>query len=398
MGNSEEGKASKPEKSSSPAMDQSNIHVYPDWAMMQAYYGPRLAVPPYLNSAVASPHAPPPYMWAPPQSMIPPYGAPYAAFYAHGGVYGHPGIPIAGTAFSMDTPVKSSGNTDGGFTKKLKEYDGLATSIGNGNADSGEHGTDHRLLESEETEVSSDGSNGVSAEAGQSGKKRSRQGSPNCETGDGKARKKSKSIPFAEVGRCSEKMIEMICPANTPAKTTENMNTVLELKDPPDLNVQPSPTNVPQPSIPNEAWLQNERELKRERRKQSNRESARRSRLRKQAETEELANKVQTLATENMTLKYERDKLMESSQKLKLENATLMEKLQDAQTEEVNLHRIDDLRLKPVGTVNLLARVNNNDSTDRRNEGDDSYENRSPVAKLHQLLDASSRTDAVAAR
>lgn len=28
------------------------------------------------------------------QSMIPPYGGPYAAFYAHGGVYAHPGVPV----------------------------------------------------------------------------------------------------------------------------------------------------------------------------------------------------------------------------------------------------------------------------------------------------------------
>lgn len=28
------------------------------------------------------------------QPMIPPYGAPYAAIYAHGGVYAHPGVPI----------------------------------------------------------------------------------------------------------------------------------------------------------------------------------------------------------------------------------------------------------------------------------------------------------------
>ncbi|EPS74103.1 hypothetical protein M569_00654, partial [Genlisea aurea] len=69
---------------------------------------------------------------------------------------------------------------------------------------------------------------------------------------------------------------------------------------------------------------QKERELKRERRKQSNRESARRSRLRKQAETEELANKVQALASDNMNLKSEINKLMENSAKLELENAALM--------------------------------------------------------------------------
>ncbi|PIN26558.1 hypothetical protein CDL12_00694 [Handroanthus impetiginosus] len=394
MGNSEEGKPSKSEKSSSPAPDQNNVHVYPDWATMQAFYGPRLALPPYMNSAVASPHAPPPYMWGPPQSMIPPYGAPYAAFYAHGGVFAHPGVPIAGTALSTEAPAKSSGNTDGGFVKKLKEFDGLAMSIGNGNGDSTEHATERRLSDSDETEGSSDGSNGVTAEAGQNGKKRSRQGSPN--RGDGKAQEKS--IPAVEIGKGSDKMIDVIPAADTPVKTMENMNTALVLKDP-SVNVKSSPTNVP-PSAPNEAWLQNERELKRERRKQSNRESARRSRLRKQAETEELAHKVQALTTENATLKSEINKLMESSEKLKLENAALLEKLNDArqgQPEELKFHKIDDRRLKPVGTVNLLARVNNSDSTDTKNEDSDSYENRSPGAKLHQLLDRKPRTDAVAA-
>ncbi|KAK6158831.1 hypothetical protein DH2020_006145 [Rehmannia glutinosa] len=406
MGNAEEGKPSKSEKSTSPAMckwdlhwqDQNNMHVYPDWAAMQAFYGPRFAVPPYLNSAVASPHAPPPYMWGPPQTMIPPYGAPYAAFYAHGGVYAHPGVPLASTALSMETPAKSSGNTDGGFVKKLKEFDGLAISIGNGNGDSTDHGTDRRLSDSDETDGSSDGSNGVTPGAGQSGKKRSRQGSPNI-VGNGKAQEKSSIVPAVEVGRASEKMIDVIPTANPPVKTMEDMNTALELKDP-SLNVKSSPTSVPQSSMPNETWLQNERELKRERRKQSNRESARRSRLRKQAETEELAVKVQALTSENMTLKSEIHKLMESSEQLKLENTALMEKLKHAQlgqTEEINLHKIDDQRLKPVGTVNLLARVNNSDSTDRRNEDGDSHENRSPRAKLRQLLDASPRTDAVAA-
>ncbi|PIN00566.1 hypothetical protein CDL12_26926 [Handroanthus impetiginosus] len=179
MVNSEEGNPSKPgksspEKPSPPAVEQNNIHVYPDWTMMQAYYGPRLTMPPYLNSAVTSPHAPPPYMWAPLQSMIPPYGAPYAAFYPHGSVYAHPGVPVGGTSMSMEAPAKSSGNTDGGFMKKLKEFDGLAMSMGNGNGDSAEHGTAPRLSESEDTEGSSDGSNGASASV----KKRSRQESP----------------------------------------------------------------------------------------------------------------------------------------------------------------------------------------------------------------------------
>ncbi|KAL8062825.1 hypothetical protein ABFX02_02G172400 [Erythranthe guttata] len=377
MGSNEEAKPSKAEKPSSPVTDQNNsVHVYPDWAAMQAFYGPRFAVPPYMNSGVASPHAPVPYMWGPPQSMMPPYGPPYAAFYAHGGVYAHPGVPVASTALSMETPVKSPGNADGGFVKKLKEFDGLAMSIGNGNGDSTEHDTDRRLSDSEETDGSSDGSNGVTPRAGQNGKKRSRQGSPS--SGDGKANKKSNLVTAVEVG---EKTTDVIPSA---VKTMENTNTALELNDP-SQNVKSSPTNAPQPLMQNVSWPQNDRELKRERRKQSNRESARRSRLRKQAETEELAVKVQALTTENMTLKAEINKLMESSEHLKLENTALAEKLRGAQveqTEEANLHKIDELRMKPVGTVNLLARVNNN------SDGE---------PKLHQLLDSNPRTDAVAA-
>lgn len=50
------------------------------------------------------------------------------------------------------------------------------------------------------------------------------------------------------------------------------------------------------------AW-QDDREVKRLRRKQSNRESARRSRLRKQAECESLSGKVEELMNDNARLK-----------------------------------------------------------------------------------------------
>lgn len=36
---------------------------------LQAYYGPRVAIPPYFNSAVPPGHAPHPYMWGPPQVL-----------------------------------------------------------------------------------------------------------------------------------------------------------------------------------------------------------------------------------------------------------------------------------------------------------------------------------------
>lgn len=52
-----------------------------------------------------------------------------------------------GTPLSMETPTKSSGNTDQGLMKKLKEFDGLAMSIGNGNgnAESAERGVENGL-------------------------------------------------------------------------------------------------------------------------------------------------------------------------------------------------------------------------------------------------------------
>lgn len=51
----------------------------------------------------------------------------------------------AGTPPSLETPTKSSGNTDQGLIKKLKGFDGLAMSIGNGNSDSAERGAENRL-------------------------------------------------------------------------------------------------------------------------------------------------------------------------------------------------------------------------------------------------------------
>ncbi|XBI11612.1 hypothetical protein VPH35_138627 [Triticum aestivum] len=69
-----------------------------------------------------------------------------------------------------------------------------------------------------------------------------------------------------------------------------------------------------------------ERELKRERRKQSNRESARRSRLRKQQECEELAQKVSELTAANGTLRSELDQLKDCKT-METENKQLMGKI-----------------------------------------------------------------------
>lgn len=419
MGNTEEAKSSKPDKSSSPApQDQTNIHVYPDWAAMQAYYGTRVALPPYYNSAMASGHAPHPYMWGPPQPMMPPYGTPYAAVYSHGGVYAHPAVPIgshphgpgvpsspaAVPPLNVETPTKSTGNTDRGLMKKLKGFDGLAMSIGNGNGnvDTAEGG-DHRLSQSSETEGSSDGSD--SNTAGE--RKRSREGTP---TMGGEMRSPASSVRSGEVNASSDKVLSAaVTPAGVSVKSvgpvaSPSMSTALELRNPPLNGTKTNATNIPQPCavLPSDTWLQNERELKRERRKQSNRESARRSRLRKQAETEELAHKVESLTSENLALKSEINQLTEKSEKLRHKNAALLEKLKNSklgQTREIILNSSPEQRASAVSTENLLSRVNNSVSVDR-NTGEESelYERSSNSgAKLHQLLSTSPRSDAVAA-
>nr|BAD42432.1 bZip transcription factor [Psophocarpus tetragonolobus] len=423
MGNSEEGKSIKTGSPSSPATtDQTNqpsIHVYPDWAAMQ-YYGPRVNIPPYFNSAVASGHAPHPYMWGSPQAMMPPYGPPYAAFYSHGGVYTHPAVaigphphgqgvpspPAAGTPSSVESPTKLSGNTDQGLMKKLKGFDGLAMSIGNCNAESAERGAENRLSQSADTEGSSDGSDGNTAGANKMRRKRSREGTP---TTDGEGKTETQEGSVSKETASSRK----IMPA-TPASVAGNlvgpivssgMTTALELRNPSTVHSKANNTSAPQPCavVPSEAWLQNERELKRERRKQSNRESARRSRLRKQAETEELARKVEMLSTENVSLKSEITQLTESSEQMRMENSALREKLRNTQlgqTEEILLTSIDSKRgATPVSTENLLSRVNNSSSNDRTAENENDFCENKPNsgAKLHQLLDANPRADAVAA-
>ncbi|MCO5573116.1 hypothetical protein L7F22_026881 [Adiantum nelumboides] len=74
-------------------------------------------------------------------------------------------------------------------------------------------------------------------------------------------------------------------------------------------------------------WMQDDKELKRQRRKEANRESARRSRMRKQAECDELAEKVQALTAENDSLKMEVERLSDLCQKLSAENLSLLEQL-----------------------------------------------------------------------
>ncbi|KAL9285300.1 G-box-binding factor 2 [Arabidopsis thaliana] len=359
MGSNEEGNptnnSDKPSQAAAP--EQSNVHVYHhDWAAMQAYYGPRVGIPQYYNSNVAPGHAPPPYMWASPSPMMAPYGAPYPPFCPPGGVYAHPGVQMGSqpqgpvsqsasgvtTPLTMDAPANSAGNSDQGFMKKLKEFDGLAMSISNNKVGSAEHSSsEHRSSQSSENDGSSNGSDGNTTGGEQSRRKRRQQRSPST----GERPSSQNSLPLR--GENEKPDVTMGTPV---------MPTAMSFQNSAGMN------GVPQP------W--NEKEVKREKRKQSNRESARRSRLRKQAETEQLSVKVDALVAENMSLRSKLGQLNNESEKLRLENESLL----------------DQLKAQAKGkTENLISRVDKNNSV----SGSKTVQ--------HQLLNASPITDPVAA-
>ncbi|PPD67686.1 hypothetical protein GOBAR_DD35433 [Gossypium barbadense] len=95
-------------------------------------------------------------------------------------------------------------------------------------------------------------------------------------------------------------------------------------------------------SVQSQIWLQDERELKRQRRKQSNRESARRSRLRKQAECDELAQRAEVLKEENASLRSEANRIKSEYEQLLAENTSLKERLKEIPGhEDLNSSRND---------------------------------------------------------
>ncbi|XP_021898333.1 common plant regulatory factor 1-like [Carica papaya] len=346
MGNKEEGKSSKTDKLSSPTLpDQTNIHMYPDWAAMQAYYSPTVPLPPYYFSAMPSGHPPHPYMWGP-RPMMPPYGSPYAALRnTHEGVYARPAASLNAVPLRIETPTKSSGIMDCSLMKKLKGFDGLAMSIGNGNANGPEGACEHGLSKSVDTEGFSDGIDGSTLGVDQTKRKRSQEETP---TAEGENQAQTGSITAGETTSASNKVLGT---AGGPANIIGNaagtvlspgMSTVLTLRN-------------------SSTWL------------------------RKQAETEELAHRVECLTAENVGLKSKIGQLTDKSDKLRRENAALMEKLKIAQlvrTVEMGLNNMDDKRAPPV-------------STEQESEV---YEKKSNSgAKLHQLLSDIPRADAVSA-
>ncbi|GMI95598.1 basic region/leucine zipper transcription factor 16 [Hibiscus trionum] len=362
MGSSEMDKAVKEKEPKTPPATQeasstSNSGVVnADWSGFQAYS----PIPPH-GFLASSPQAPP-YMWGV-QHIMPPYGTPphpYVAMYPHGGIYAHPSLPPGSYPFSpfaMPSPngiAEASGNTPGstemdGKPPEVKEKLPIKRSkesLGSLNMVTGKN--------SNLGKTSGASANGVSksadseSEGTSEGSDANSQNELQLKSGGGKDSGGEASQNGGPTSAHSIANTAMaIVPISTTGATTAVPGPTTNLHIGMDYWGTPASSNVPamhtkisstpvaggivtpasRDSVQSQLWLQDERELKRQRRKQSNRESARRSRLRKQAECDELAQRAEVLKEENAHLRSEVNRLQSEYEQLNAENTSLKERL-----------------------------------------------------------------------
>nr|XP_043627711.1 bZIP transcription factor 16-like isoform X1 [Erigeron canadensis]XP_043627712.1 bZIP transcription factor 16-like isoform X1 [Erigeron canadensis] len=324
--------------------------VTPDWTGFQPY--PHMPPHGYMAS---SPQAHP-YMWGV-QHLMPPYGTPphpYVAMYPPGGIYTHPSMPPGSYPYSpyaMPSPngiAEASGNTPGNTEVDGKAMDGKEKlpikrskgSLGSLNMITGKNNEPGKAGAS---------ANGVHPKSAESGSEGSSEGSDGNSENDSQLKSGSRQDSIEATGEASQNGNSANGGPNaansvinqTVAGPTTNLNIGMEY-----WNGTSSP-NIPamhgsitsvqaaggmvtagsRDNMQSQLWLPDERELKRQRRKQSNRESARRSRLRKQAECDELAQRAEALKEENASLRAEVSRLRSDYDQLLAQNASLKERL-----------------------------------------------------------------------
>ncbi|KAJ6678575.1 G-BOX-BINDING FACTOR 3-RELATED [Salix viminalis] len=295
MGTGEESTPAKPSKPASSNQEIPTTPSYPDWSSsMQAYYGAGATPPPFFASTVASP-TPHPYIWGSQHPLIPPYGTPvpYPALYPAGGVYAHPNM----------TPIPNS--TQGRVERQLLALELMVPPKVLTVVVMAHQMPVTRILISREYGASKKGSfNQMLADA-------------NAQSTSSGANIQA-SVPGKPV-------------VSMPAT---NLNIGMDLWNASSAagatKMRPNPSGATSGVAPAgmpEQWIHDERELKRQKRKQSNRESARRSRLRKQAECEELQVRVESLSNDNSNLRDELQSLSGECNKLKSENDSIKEEL-----------------------------------------------------------------------
>ncbi|XAR70678.1 hypothetical protein NMG60_11027614 [Bertholletia excelsa] len=373
MGGGEKDKPAKEAKTPTPQEQSSSTPsgtANPDWSSFQAYS----PMPPH-GFLASSPQAHP-YMWGV-QHIMPPYGTPphpYVAMYPHGGIYAHPSMPPGSYPFSpfaVPSPngvAEASGNTPGSVEPDSKLSEGKEKlpikrskgSLGSLNMITGKT--------SEPGKTCGASANGVYSKSAESASEGSSEGSDADSQNDSQTNPGSRqdSLEAAQNGGVGHALhnggpntppmmvnqtmsiIPMTAGAPGVPGPTTNLNIGMDYwgaagsstlpavrgKAPPTPVAGGMVTAGSRESLQSQLWLQDERELKRQRRKQSNRESARRSRLRKQAECDELAQRAEALKEENANLRSEVSRIRSEYEQLLEQNASLKERLGEAPVQE----------------------------------------------------------------
>ncbi|XP_010538390.1 PREDICTED: bZIP transcription factor 16-like [Tarenaya hassleriana] len=362
MGSSEADKSAKEKEpktppSSAPATSQEPSSAAtagmatPDWSGFQAYS----PMPPH-GFVASSPQAHP-YMWGV-QHMMPPYGTPphpYVAMYPPGGIYAHPSLPPGSYPFSpyaMPSPNGIAEASVSGIEGDAKQSEGKEKlpikrsrgSLSSLNMDIGKN------IEPGQTSGAS--ANGVYSKSAESATEGTSEGSDSNSQNDSGTRQDSKEAEAAsqnggsghglQNGSATAALVTTVPIMPISAGPTTNLNIGMDYwgahtsPSIPGMHGKVSSAQVPGVVAPGSrdgaqslVWLQDERELKRQRRKQSNRESARRSRLRKQAECDELAQRAETLVEENTNLRTEVNKLKSLCEELLAKNSSLKNQLME---------------------------------------------------------------------
>ncbi|EEF43527.1 bZIP transcription factor 16 isoform X2 [Ricinus communis] len=336
--------------------------VNPDWTGFQAYS----PIPPH-GFVASSPQAHP-YMWGV-QPIMPPYGTPphpYVAMYPHSGIYAHPSIPPGSYPFSpfaMPSPngiAEASGYTPGntepdGKPSDVKEKLPIKRSKGSLGSLNMITGKNNELGKT--SGASANGAYSKSAESGSEGtsegsdansqndsqmKSGGRQDSEDASQNGGSAHGLQNGGQANTVMNQTMSIVPISAtgaPGALPGPAT-NLNIGMDYWGATSSAIPAIRGKVPstpvaggvvtpgsRDAVQSQLWLQDERELKRQRRKQSNRESARRSRLRKQAECDELAQRAEALKEENANLRSEVNRIKSEYEQLLAENASLKERL-----------------------------------------------------------------------
>ncbi|CAH8264824.1 unnamed protein product [Arabidopsis lyrata] len=348
-----------PPSSQEPSSAVSAGMATPDWSGFQAYS----PMPPPHGYVASSPQ-PHPYMWGV-QHMMPPYGTPphpYVAMYPPGGMYAHPSMPPGSYPYSpyaMPSPngmTEVSGNTTGGTegdAKQSEVKEKLPIKRSRGSLGSLNMITGKNNEPGKNSGASANGAYSKSGESASDGSSEGSDGNSQNDSGsglDGKdaeaasenggsangPRNGSAGTPILPVSQTVP--IMPMTAAGVPGPPT-NLNIGMDYWGAPTSAAIPGmhgkvSTPVPGVVAPgsrdgghSQPWLQDDRELKRQRRKQSNRESARRSRLRKQAECDELAQRAEVLNEENTNLRAEINKLKSQCEELSAENTSLKDQL-----------------------------------------------------------------------